>query len=290
MNLKVDVDYTPFKKSKFYGPGLSEKVEFQSNTPLFYLVKRGLEDDCFDKALRRKFIKEGGKIKFNTSPNLKEIDIVATGPKKAKVVASGYTFNTSHEDISCAVIDSNLAPAGYAYLLIKEGYGTMATVLFDEFGSQSQYLQKTKEAFKEEFSIELKNKKRFNGYGDFSLNKNIEKNGKLYVGEAAGFQDYFLGFGMYFALQSGYLAAESVDKNLDYNELYKKELRESLKVGLSNRFIFESLGHKFYNSLIKAVRAYKNEPLKLMKSVYRYDWKRKLVYPFALFSKRHRKF
>ena len=43
---------------------------------------------------------------------------------------------------------------------------------------------------------------------------------KLLVGEAAGFSEADRGFGMHYALESGFLAAKSLMEGLDYDELW----------------------------------------------------------------------
>lgn len=286
MGLKIDVDYKPFIQSSFYGPALDKKVEFKSQEPLFYLVERGLAEGCFDKALRERFIENGGEIEFDSSFDSNDVDIIATGSDKVKAVGSGYTFNTNYKDIACAVIDDDLAPKGYAYLLVNNGYGTMATVLFEDFGEHNKYLQRTFKAFRKKLGIQFQNKEKFSGYGDFAINKKVYKNGTMLAGEAAGFQDYFLGFGMFFALKSGYLAAKSIIKDLNYDKLCNREFGDLLKGSLSNRFIFEMVGCRpMYNVLIEKVRPRKNEPVEVMKDVYAHDWKSRLIYPLArLFS------
>ena len=48
------------------------------------------------------------------------------------------------------------------------------------------------------------------------------QNQKLLVGEAAGFQDLFLGFGMKYAFLSGYIAAKSIIEEKNYDGLMER--------------------------------------------------------------------
>lgn len=281
MNLKPDTPFFPTRQATFFGPDFENKVEFNSEAPIFYLVRRGLKEGCLDKALREKFLESGGKIKFGTYADRDKVDIVATGPEQAKGIASGYTFDTNFKDSTYTIIDDNLAPKGYAYLLIKNGHGTIATALFRDFNSKDASLQRTEKAFKSKLGLRFNNKEKFTGYVDFSLKKKLVQNGKLYVGEAAGLQDYFLGFGIYFALRSGYLAAKSIDKGLDYSKICKQDLYGFLKASAGNRFLFELLGPQMYNDLIRRCKNYENSPQKLFKKVYDYGLISRISYPLG---------
>jgi flavin-dependent dehydrogenase len=65
--------------------------------------------------------------------------------------------------------------------------------------------------------------------------KQARINDRYYVGEAAGFQDCFLGFGMLYAFKSGYLATKRILDDLDYNQIIENELLKPMQVSCANR-------------------------------------------------------
>src|SRR3989304_1869758 len=129
------------------------------------------------------------------------------------------------EDTAAAILDDKLAPKGYAYLLIHRGKATMATCMFKDFKKEKECFEQTIEAFKNVFpSLDITDAKEFGGYGNFFFGKPVFENSKYYVGEAAGLQDCLWGFGMRYAMISGYLAARGIIENKDYEALIRDNL------------------------------------------------------------------
>jgi flavin-dependent dehydrogenase len=279
MNIEINFMASPLKEGIFFGSGLKSQANFKSEKPIFYLVKRGWQKDTIDHSLKEQFLRKGGWINFNNSPALEDMDIVATGPKKVYLATAGYNFETNFPNTFCEVIDKNLAPKAYAYLLIRDGRGTLATALSQNFQDPDIYLRKTVEAFEKKLGLSIKNKEKFTGVANFSLPKTAVKNRKLYVGEAAGFQDAFVGLGMFFAIKSGYLAARSIIEKIDYDNLWKKELNNFLKISMVYRFLFEIAGYKSTNIILKTIEKNQKKLLDLIKKGYKFDWKMKIMYP-----------
>jgi len=281
MNIDRNFFIAPVKKGLFFGAGLKHRANFKCSNPILYLVKRGTNADCLDTSLKRQFTKQGGKIQYSTKSNIKNINIIATGPRKARFVSYGYNFKTNLDDIVCEIIDKKLSPKAYAYLLIKNGQGTMATVMTENFKDREIYLKRTVSAFKKELDLVMKNKKRFQGFADCFLSNTAVKNGKIYTGEAAGFQDNLLGLGMFFAIRSGYLAAKSIIRKENYDDLWKKEFNSFFKATIVNRFLFELIGQGGSMFMTKVIKKHQKDLLDLMKKGYKFDWKKKLIYPLA---------
>jgi hypothetical protein len=64
-------------------------------------------------------------------------------PHRADVIAAGYVFDTDMADCCYATVSDQLAPAGYSYLLIEQGRGTVASCMFKGFHDERQYLDAT---------------------------------------------------------------------------------------------------------------------------------------------------
>lgn len=84
----------------------------------------------------------------------------------------------------------------------------------------------------------------FGGVGGADIPKTAIIDGRLYVGEAAGFQDPFRGFGMNYALESGKLAADSLISGKNYDELWKMQFSRQMKTDFSRRFAMTLLRDK----------------------------------------------
>jgi len=85
------------------------------------------------------------------------------------------------------------------------------------------------EAFSKLKGLKIENRRSFVGYGTFAMNVSNKQDGRLVVGEAAGFQDLFLGFGMKYALLSGYAAAKSIMEEKDYDMVWRELVLDKQK-------------------------------------------------------------
>jgi len=236
----------------FYSPS-DNKAGFRSKRPLFYLIKRGGKDSV-DDGLKRQALDAGVNIRFNSPADEKDCEIIATGPKESTAVVSGITFETDMSDLARVIFNNSIAPKGYAYLLVADNKGTLATVIFRDFKNASLYLNMAIKEFGKIANFDTGNIKKFGGYGNFFIGNSARRNGKLLVGEAAGFQDYLAGYGMKYAFLSGYLAAKSIAEGKDYDMLWKNSFLGEMKATFMSRFMFEGLGDRGYENLIKKMQ------------------------------------
>ena len=281
MGVQLDSCCSPFQCLTIYNPQFIPK-EIQCTTPAFYLVKRGRGDDTLDATLKRQAIEAGVELRFETRLDPREAAIVATGPRDGhRVIASGMTFETGRPDGVHIILHDELAPKGYAYFITSGGQATIATVLFERFSDANQCLERTVGKFSQLVGLDATNKPRkWGGYGAFKVPDSAIQDGRLYVGEAAGFQDLLFGFGIRCAMVSGHLAATSILQDRDYDHLWKARLLPHLKASVSNRFLYSLLGNVAYNWLWRASGNSTN-PVGFMRWLYGWTLTRKIVYPFA---------
>ncbi len=197
-DIGIDTNFlcVPYYGGTVYAPEM-RPAKIKSDRPIFYLVKRGAMPGTLDMGLKEQALSLGVEILFNHRLDAFEgRAIVGTGPKGADAIAAGITFDTSMEDKAVVVLDDNIAPKGYAYLLVNQGYGTMVTVLYREFRKEEEYLDRMMRFFRGAMDVDIKNEKRFGCYGNFFMEDTQVRNKKLYIGESAGFQDCLWGFGM----------------------------------------------------------------------------------------------
>jgi len=283
MGIAINFRCGPFYGGRIYGP-TGEQLDLQSKTPLFYLVRRGQVADSLDQGLKTQALEAGVEILFeHRKKTIEGRAITATGPKGADAIAKGVTFFTDLPDQSLTILDDEIAPGGYAYFLIHEGLATMATVLFRDYHSEKACFEKMKKAFQKRIPFEMKEPREFGGFGNFYIAKSEEHGPRLYIGESAGFQDFLWGFGMRYAMVSGYLAAQSVIQNISYDALWKAELLPFLQAGMVNRMLIDRFGATAYRMLMKQLKG-QEEIRPFMKDKYGMSFTKSLLLPFA---KRH---
>lgn len=223
-----------------------------SDEPLFYLIERGSGSGTLDSALLKQAKSLGVEVVFNS--RLKQMTgegILAAGPRTADAIAVGYHFETDMQDGFWVICDDNLAPKGYAYLLIMNGRGTVKSCMFSGFKQEKLYVQRTLSAFEKLVSLEMKNPTFHGGVGNFRIPTSAYSGLHPLVGEQAGFQDTLWGFGMRLAIHSGVLAAQSLLSGENYDALWQRELRPQMKTSIVNRALFELLGNRGYGWFLK---------------------------------------
>ncbi len=273
--------FVPYHGGTVYTP-LTQFAEIRSDRPIFYLVRRGPMQGSLDAGLKEQALASGVEILFNRRADLADITgktIIATGPRGFNAVASGITFETDMDDHAALVFHDKMAPKGYAYLLVNSGRGTMATVLYREHRQANECFSRAADFFRDSMGVTIRNEKRFGSYGNFFIGDTQVLHGRLYVGEAAGFQDCLWGFGMRYAVVSGYLAAKSIIDDSDYDVLWKGRLRGMLETSLINRYLFERWGHRGYRYLAEKFSS--GTPCEFLRKHYNSSFFKHLFLPFA---------
>ena len=280
MGIQINYTCQLYNELTVFDANLNKRI-IRSQRPLFYLVQRGGWPGCLDYGLMEQASRSGIEIVFNKRVDkLESGGIIGIGPRAADAIAKGIIFNTTMEDIAAAILDDKLAPKGYAYLLIHRGKATMATCMFKDFKKEKECFEQTIEAFKNVFpSLDITDAKEFGGYGNFFFGKPVFENSKYYVGEAAGLQDCLWGFGMRYAMISGYLAARAIIENKDYEALIRDNLIPMQKASLVNRFIFEMLGNNGYRYCINYLAG--GNAMEKIKRLYNPSFLKTLLYPVA---------
>lgn len=213
---------------------------------LFYLVRRGSAAGTLDCELLAQARAVGVDVRFNSRVQRVEgRAVLATGPRRAKVIAVGQVFDTDQPDGAWLAFGDRLAPKGYAYLLVQGRRGTLVSCMFRNFKDEALHFDATRRFFEGRLGLRMHNPHTFGGFGYWHMPRSAMQGGHPLVGERAGFQDALAGFGMRHALRSGLLAAQSILKGTDYNRLWQAEIGPSLARGQLNRLIFAHTGARF---------------------------------------------
>jgi len=282
LGIQINFFCAPYQNGYFYGPNL-KGVEIKASRPLFYLIERGSGMGAFDQGLKAQALAAGVQFKWNDDvqklPGARTI--VSTGPKAADVIAKGIIFKTSHPDGYYGFLDDHVAPKGYAYLLINDEKATFATCIFEDFRNSLNYFERALKMMQKTVDIDIEDPVPFGGYGNFFLPSARRKTDKaLYVGESAGFQDALWGFGIRYALLSGYLAAKSIIDGEDYDQLTSQYILPSQKASLANRLVFDRLGNWGYKRMLERVNR-SDDVIGILQSYHHLTYSRKFLFWLA---------
>ncbi len=277
--IEASFDYHPVRESTVFD-AWGEAYHLHAEQPLYYLIKRGGGPGSLDLGLLDQAISAGADIRFGDRVSTVEGSaVLATGPRQADAIAVGYVFDTDCPDGCWAAFDSNLAPLGYAYLLIRDGRGTVASCMFADFKHRTRHVARTVAFFRDRVGLEMRQAKPFGGFANFRLPRTALQGGHPVIGEQAGFQDALAGFGMRYALRSGILAARSIIEDIDYSTLWRKELLPLMRVGVSNRLIFNTLGDRGWRWMLRGLS--RSDAAAKLLQLYRPSPLTRLVYPLA---------
>lgn len=255
LGIEVEFLHAPYKEGVFFGPDQKE-YPVRTHRNWFYLVERGRREASLDQSLKRQALQAGAEIRFGhkIEQASAETVIVATGPRAADAIARGVVFNTTHPDGCYGFLDDRIAPRAYAYLLVHGGKATFATCLMDDFRNAQMYFERALETLRQTINPEIRDPHVFGGYINFGVHPSWIRNDRFYdVGERAGFQDALWGFGLRYAVHSGYLAAQAIIKNENYDNLCKEQILPALQTSLANRLLYSQLGNHGYTWVLERI-------------------------------------
>ncbi len=243
--------FRPATWATFYDHRNSART-IRSEEPFGYFIKRGPEDDTLDRGLLAQARALGVDVIFNSRIKPEDADIVATGPAAPDGLAREMTWHTSDPERVEVFFNHHLAPGGYSYLFILDGIATYGCAIVADFKKIDDYFEHSLAAAQRANPFEIPAETRTGySYMNFHLKQTALKDGARFVGEAAGFQDYLFGLGIRYALTSGWLAAQSILENRDYNELWTAQLARKQQTSLVNRFLYEAGGNTGLSMFVK---------------------------------------
>lgn len=257
------------------------RYEFHSKAPIFYLIERGPGPGTIDAALLAQARDLGVEVRFKS--RVRRIEgpaVLAAGPRAADAIAVGYHFETSMPDGCWVICDDELAPQGYAYLLVMNGRGTVKSCMFSGFKRESECVARTVDRFRRLVGLVMKNPRPHGGAGNFRIPASAYSGHHPVAGEQAGFQDTLWGFGIRFAIDSGILAARSLMDGSNYDVRWRKVMGPLLRAAVVNRAVFGSLGNAGYSRFLRnATRD--NDVRGFLRRYYGPSWLKRLLYPWA---------
>ena len=176
--------------------------------------------------------------------------------------------------------------------IIIDGIGLICTCLWRKQKKSGRYLNETIAWYEEHYELNRKPIKRVGGKGDFSIPDRYIHDGRHYVGEAGGLQDFMWGFGMRYAITSGVYAAHSIMGQSDYEKKVRNHLVPLIKVSAINRFLMNRLGDRGFKMVANywmRHQARKGDGLEFMKWVYQPGIFRRALWPIVRLGMLRRK-
>ncbi len=233
-----------------YSPSL-RPVPISASAPLMYRVWRGPVPGSIDEALERQATERGVLIRYASKLLEERAKVIAWGPRRPSILIAGIEFRTPAADAIEVLTDEACAPQFYAYRIVDSGRGVVVTAYPAHRTDGRHLLGRTMERFQQVRTVGMETVRRF-GYGAaLRAPLTAVKNGRLYVGEAAGFQDCLFGFGIRYAMLSGFLAARSLAEGEDYDRLCREAFGHRLTVGATNRRLYALLGNPGYETMVR---------------------------------------
>ena len=263
-----------------------------TDKPAFRVVERGTDSHCIDQGFKRMAQAAGATIHYETRKALEECDIIAAGPKESSAIAFGEIFHTDHPNHVAFQLNDKPPPGAYSYLIIIDGIGLICTCLWRQQKKSSRYLNETIAWYEEHYELNRRPIKRVGGKGDFSLPDRYIYEGRYYVGEAGGLQDFMWGFGMRYAITSGALAAHSIMERCDYEKEIRGRLVPLVRASAINRFLMNRVSNRGFKMVATHwVRDEKRhgDGLHFMKWVYQPGIFRRALWPVVKFAMLRRK-
>jgi len=177
MGIAATFEHHPVSEFVCFDPD-GRDYRLRSADPVFYLIRRGSERGTLDQNLKEQALGAGAEIHFGQRrQHLPSGGVVAEGPHTADAIAAGYVFETDMPNGCYAAVAQRLAPQGYAYLLVQNGRGTVATCLYTDFHNERDYLARTIEFFRQHVGLRWQAARGFGGSAHFARSNTARRGG-----------------------------------------------------------------------------------------------------------------
>jgi len=283
MQLAVNFDCHPMPPL-LLTDGRQLKLNCSFKRPVCYLVKRGPVTGSLDIGLKEQALAAGVRLHLGQTIPLEQADILATGPNTREVFAvdKGIVWQSELPDMAIFLANDSAAYKGYAYLLIQGGYACLCTVLFDRFQAVNECLERAKAMIGQLVALDINAPKYVGGLGSIARETTFTRGKSILTGEAAGIQDFLWGFGIRTAMQSGYLAAQSIIQQTDYPALARAAFQPMIKSGIVTRYLYDKIGSWQTGYRWMGNLAGNNpDPVRFISGAYKMTKIHKILYPLA---------
>lgn len=244
MGLEPDFATVPATRALFLD-GFGGTHEVASAAPYAYFVRRG-PDGSMDSWLRSLALAAGVTLREGV-PAPAAAEVVATGPRQADGVARELVFASDLADTVAVLFDPTITPTGYAYLFCLGGHGTFGVAQVRRVAGLPRASELAWRRFREvlgEFAV--REEHEHGQFMNFSVPRRLRAaDGRWYVGEAAGVQDFLFGLGNRLALRTAGLAAAGIVGRWDARA-FSASVQRPMRTTVAARFLYERLGRRSF--------------------------------------------
>lgn len=196
--------------------------------------------------------KLGVEFEFNSQAKEKDVKIVASGmrhPPDAAALGTVFEDTDFPRDTYLVMFDDRYSPKGwYSYIVpISQDEIEFVTCVSREHIPDLAAIHAKAMAGRRIIRDFVAGKRKiasFGGAGAVRFPKSAIIGGKYYAGEAAGFQDPYMGFGIVYALRSGKIAADCLLDGSDYDAAWKKSFLHYFKKDIAYRLPMSLFGDR----------------------------------------------
>ena len=240
----------PVREARFFdhrGRG----YHIASTEPYAYFVRRGPSPDTLDSWLREE-ARAAGAVLHEGVPAPADAEVVATGPRVPDGVAREVVFASDLADTVAVLFDPRVTPTGYAYLFCHGGHATFGVALVRRLRRLPEARRLAWRRFEELLGpFSVRDARESGQFMSFSLPLGLQgPDGRWYVGEAAGVQDFLYGLGMRLALRSAALAAAGLAGQWDEGA-FERGIRRRMVASVAMRFLYEWAGASAFASFCR---------------------------------------
>ncbi len=254
MGIKTTFEVVPARRAIFLDGG-GGVHEVESSDPFAYFVRRGSGAGTLDEALWQQ-AREAGAAFSSGGGAPARIDVVATGPRQADGVAKELVFSSDLPDTVAVLFDPRVTPSGYAYLFCLGGHATFGVAQVLGIAGLARARVGAWQRFRQvlgEFAVDRLHEG--GQFMNFSIPAHLSgRDGRWYVGEAAGVQDYLFGLGNRLALRSAALAVDGLLGAWD-QRAFCRRLRQPMITSVALRFAYERAGSRTFAALCRRAAA-----------------------------------
>jgi len=252
-----------------------------SPQPLFYFVLRGDMPGALERGLLDQALAAGVVVRLG-EPAPRGVGIIATGGHAAHsfCVEAGVRFRTSAPDMAVALVHPDAAPAGYAYLWIRAGIGSLCTVLFRRLRDARRAFHEARRLIAGVVRFDVIDPQPTGGYGSLRVPGAFGDTHTKRIGEAAGLQDALWGFGIRKAMACGVLAARAELSGQRWDEAAARLFDPSMRASVVNRLLWELSASRAFSAFVSGLQR-TGDPRSTLGATHRERWVHRLLYPLA---------
>lgn len=164
----------------------------------------------------------------------------------------GMVFNSKPEEIKQTKVffDYGIAPGGYIYSGTVD-HETYVCIVIDNIFSKNINLKKNLQKFVKRNYGDVKINNYFSGFGKSGI-MDTQIGNTFFVGGSALFHDPFLGYGLNYAIESGYFASKALlNKDNSIYSSYCQRIQSEIKNLLFAREFWRKADNDFFEHFIK---------------------------------------